>query len=450
MNTSKIKVISIFLLILYLFTTTATPIFAAISYSYDANGNMTSDGTNCYVYNDSNQLKQVKNCGNNQLIAQYYYDYQGSRMEKKQYTNGTLSQTIYNPTKDYETKKLVDNTTQNTVYYEANGQILARKNPDGSKTYYQNDHLGSTNLLTDQNGNVVENTTYYPYGEIKSGGTQSKYLYTGKEKDTETGLSYYESRYYNAHLQRFTQPDTVLPNIYDPQQLNRYTYVRNNPLKYTDPTGHNIFTNILSSISKIAHSIVSFVSSFIPKSAPPQQKKNNNNASQNTQPIPLNSMSRSPNTKGNESMLSTNGSPYSTTAQAFNVSPVFPLYYPSDVSISTNMNTASQHKYDVSWFMPIVGWGDWDYKRQTGKYGKEEAHQLQDFGNYNYGAVGKAAGFPEEFLLGAAGAWQVVTNTGGIFHGQRPVKTEGLPFIGNGNGDDPYDQFWIKEGYERN
>jgi hypothetical protein len=50
--------------------------------------------------------------------------------------------------------------------------------------------------------------------------------------------SVFDARYYDATIGRFTQPDSIIPNIYNPQYLNRYSYVRNNPVRYTDPTGH--------------------------------------------------------------------------------------------------------------------------------------------------------------------------------------------------------------------
>lgn len=62
--------------------------------------------------------------------------------------------------------------------------------------------------------------------------------YTGKELDNATGLYWYEWRSYDPILARFTTPDTLVPNPRDPQDLNRYSYVGNNPLRYTDPTGH--------------------------------------------------------------------------------------------------------------------------------------------------------------------------------------------------------------------
>lgn len=261
MNSIKFKILSVLVLLTFFFSSSVAPALAAFTYLYDANGNMTSDGTKCYVYNEANQLKQVKLCSNNQIIAEYVYDYQGNRIVKKQYTAGTLQKTVYSPSDDYETVKQATNgATQNTSYYYANDQLLAKKNPDGSKLYYQNDHLGSNALLTNQSGTVVESTTYKPYGEVKTGGTLSKFQYTGQEKDQESGLNYYNSRYYDPHLQRFIQPDTWLPNVYDPQQLNRYGYANNNPIKYVDPTGHfNLFSSTLG-----------FVTSF---GTPTDQKK---------------------------------------------------------------------------------------------------------------------------------------------------------------------------------
>ena len=64
------------------------------------------------------------------------------------------------------------------------------------------------------------------------------YRYTGQRLDAATGLYFYNARYYDPGLARFTQPDTMVPTPGDPQSLNRYSYVGNNPLRYTDPSGH--------------------------------------------------------------------------------------------------------------------------------------------------------------------------------------------------------------------
>jgi RHS repeat-associated protein len=68
----------------------------------------------------------------------------------------------------------------------------------------------------------------------------TSYKFTGQRLDDSTGLYYYGARYYDAVIGRFVQADTIVPNPGNPQSLNRYSYVNNNPLKYTDPTGHMV------------------------------------------------------------------------------------------------------------------------------------------------------------------------------------------------------------------
>jgi len=62
--------------------------------------------------------------------------------------------------------------------------------------------------------------------------------FTGQRRDASAGLMFYNARYYDSMLGRFIQVDPVVPSAGDPQALNRYSYTRNNPLKYTDPSGH--------------------------------------------------------------------------------------------------------------------------------------------------------------------------------------------------------------------
>jgi RHS repeat-associated protein len=231
-----------------------TPITSAQiiqSYSYDPNGNMLSDGAYCYVYNDANQMSQAKNCTNSQLIAEYVYDHMGQRAIKKQYTAGVLNYTVYYIGEVYETKVYANGTTENTSYYFANGVRVARKDKTGV-VYYHGDHLGSASVLTNSSGTLIEETTYLPFGSVKSGGTKSTFLYTDQENDPETGLYYYGARYYDPELMRFAEADPTIPDIYDPQSLNRYSYVKNNPLKYTDPTGLAYWVGALTGILNVA------------------------------------------------------------------------------------------------------------------------------------------------------------------------------------------------------
>jgi len=113
--------------------------------------------------------------------------------------------------------------------------------------YYHSDHLGSSNIITDADGKKSSRYEYYPYGATykSEGQDTTNYKYTGKEEDSSTGLYFYGARYYDPDIGRFTQPDTIVQSPYDPQSLNRYTYARNNPIIYTDPTGHWIWIAII-------------------------------------------------------------------------------------------------------------------------------------------------------------------------------------------------------------
>ena len=72
---------------------------------------------------------------------------------------------------------------------------------------------------------------------VNTGTTFTTWRFTGQREDATIGLYFYNARYYDPLLGRFTQPDTIVPNPGDPQALNRYSYTLNNPVRYTDPTG---------------------------------------------------------------------------------------------------------------------------------------------------------------------------------------------------------------------
>ncbi len=119
--------------------------------------------------------------------------------------------------------------------------------------YYHPDHLGSSNVISDKDGNQVQLSEYKPYGELnKNTATLTNYYFTGKELDS-TGLYYYGARYYDAIIGRFITADPLQfddPNLseltgktqeeflFNPQNFNRYAYCLNNPLRYIDPTGY--------------------------------------------------------------------------------------------------------------------------------------------------------------------------------------------------------------------
>jgi RHS repeat-associated protein len=110
-------------------------------------------------------------------------------------------------------------------------------------SYLHGDHLGSTSLATSLTGTVIARQTYTPYGEPRGGATgtlPTDYRFTGQRSEEATLGSLYDfnARFMSPVLGRFISADSIVPRPGDPQSLNRYAYVRNNPTGRTDPTGH--------------------------------------------------------------------------------------------------------------------------------------------------------------------------------------------------------------------
>jgi len=111
----------------------------------------------------------------------------------------------------------------------------------GVRSYFHKDHLGSSTVMTDASGIEItsSSTEYMPFGTMRnSSSIPTNYLYTDQELDSENGLYNYNARLYDPFIGRFISPDTIVPQPFNPQSLNRYSYCLNNPLIYTDPSGH--------------------------------------------------------------------------------------------------------------------------------------------------------------------------------------------------------------------
>ncbi|WP_298267423.1 RHS repeat-associated core domain-containing protein [Geobacter sp.] len=119
--------------------------------------------------------------------------------------------------------------------------------------FYHTDPAGTPLAMTDSSGAVVWKADYKPFGEENSttGAATNDRRFVGKEKDEETGLSYFGARYEDAKIGRFIAPDPVRavdPNtsktneklLVNPQRLNTYAYALNNPNKYIDPDGKDV------------------------------------------------------------------------------------------------------------------------------------------------------------------------------------------------------------------
>jgi len=205
-------------------------------YGYDAAGNMTTDPTDnmSAFYDPENRIARASTI---QGVFTYFYDGDGNRVEKSGNGSGMLYW--------YMTPGVVaeSDLTGNlkSEYIFLNGERVARRDfgIPGGVLYYFSDHLKTAAVITDSAGNIKSDSDYYPWGgELQFTNSDSNhYKFTGKERDSERGLDYFGARYNSPGMGRFMTPDPLGGMLVDPQSLNRYSYVRNNPLRYIDPTG---------------------------------------------------------------------------------------------------------------------------------------------------------------------------------------------------------------------
>ncbi len=225
------------------------------SFSYDENGNMdcrTESGvTYVQTYSAENRISSIVKLATGTCstpgayTAKWDFTYDGDGVRTGQsytpYTDGqpgTVVITRYFFGGAYE-------TTGNTwkKYYSFGGATLMR-DADGFK-YFLSDHLGSVSVVLSATGTVLEQQRYLPFGGVRTDLpspnyriTNTDFTYTGQRNLPDTGLMDYKARFYSPSLGRFIQPDTIVPGAANPQSFNRYSYVSNNPIEYTDPSGH--------------------------------------------------------------------------------------------------------------------------------------------------------------------------------------------------------------------
>ena len=216
------------------------------SYSYDNNGNQTGitsttgDFGSSTTFNVDNRLASaVSTFGSTTVNTSFVYDGDGGRVKK--IVGTTTTRYI---SKLYECDTTGTTNSCSRFIWANDTRIATVAVTNGTVHYWHGDHLGSSSVITNSTGAKVQALTYTPYGGVFTNQSFTTpainvpYKYTGKEFDASTDFYYYESRYYDPSFGRFISPDTIVPDLYDPQDLNRYTYAGNNPLKYTDPTGH--------------------------------------------------------------------------------------------------------------------------------------------------------------------------------------------------------------------
>jgi RHS repeat-associated protein len=175
-------------------------------------------------------IATVSSQGGAAWTVDFYYDGEGMRVKKV--ILGASATYYIGP--HFEIKDSLA-----TKYIFAGNLRIARVT-ETDTSYFHKDHLGSSTIMTDSMGEQVEATEYLPFGQMRnhSGEKVSDHKFTDQEFDAETGLYNYNARLYDPVIGRFISADTAIPYQLDPQSWNRYSYCRNNPLIYIDPTGN--------------------------------------------------------------------------------------------------------------------------------------------------------------------------------------------------------------------
>jgi RHS repeat-associated protein len=212
-------------------------------------------GVRAYAYDGERRLVR---CGD----STYAYDYTGRRIVKR-----AAGATTFFVTPHYEVTVLPDGRRQRTksiagafgvvatVTDRDGGGAAAAGVPAPGTFYFHRNQVDSTTHHTDAAGRVAGRIAYLPYGEIHrvEGSDAFRMKFTGKELDAESGLYYFESRYYDPFLGRFTtSDDRPGAPLGREDALNRYAYVLNNPISHNDPSGHGFFSDLGSPFADTA------------------------------------------------------------------------------------------------------------------------------------------------------------------------------------------------------
>ena len=233
----------------------------AYRYTYDANGNLLSDGKYTYSWTKGSLLEKVTGDG---LEAVYTYDASGIRTSKK--VEGTTTEYLTAGGSVLGEKK---NGVWQHYLYDGDGQLSAISYK-GSDYYYIRDNLRTITGLVDANGVAVVNYRYDSWGRMlditgsmaETLGKDNPYRYKGYCYDEETGMYYLKSRYYTPEICRFISADDISVMLDSPMSLwdkNLYVYCDNDPVNKKDDDGEIADFVVMGTIGAVANVGISFI-----------------------------------------------------------------------------------------------------------------------------------------------------------------------------------------------
>ncbi len=398
---------------------------------------MTNDGSHTYQYDAENRLIKIDGGS----TAQYAYGPQGERVSK--IAAGVTTYFYWGIG-----EKISGQWTK--LYVQGLGGKLVEYS-GGTTWFFATNHLGTIAARMNVSGQLMETYRYLLYGE-RYAGTPTPHQYTGKERDAESGLDYFGARYYASAHGRWMGVDPVL-QAGDPQLLNRYAYVRNEPINKIDPTGKNPLDITAYQMA----AMLAWIQSMIPNGAsatpsgPPPETVTVVGTLPAEEFVDFNFGGQVPGGPGSTAQSGNPGGQggggshgsSSSSGSETNCPPV-PLH-PSNADVDRNIREAEIVRvlsmliapaYGITtsgWFVGRVApTMSWDYKRDGNV-------QFAPFGNFNYGATGAALGLPLRGLQMMGGLVAEAVGT----HREEWGRFYETPYFGH----DPADVQSITEGY---
>jgi len=216
-------------------------IVAGSGVTYDVSGNVTADGSHNYTYDAEGRIATV----DGGATASYVYDAEGRRARKTIASAGSVDY-LYDLDGHQVAEVGAAGVFNRGELYAGNRHLATYTAGQSGSTFFTNsDWLGTERARTDMTASTCESIASLPFGDGQTITTTctdvSPMHFTGKERDSESGLDNFGARHNSSSMGRFMAPDPMGGHLEDPQTLNRYSYVRNNPLNLTDPTGLDFY-----------------------------------------------------------------------------------------------------------------------------------------------------------------------------------------------------------------
>jgi RHS repeat-associated protein len=236
------------------------------TYSYDANGNMVSGDGRSIAWTSFNKPETIQKGG---VRLNFYYDAGHNRV--KQDTGSRI--TYYLSSGAHYEKEISGSGAEHKHYINAGGRSVAIYTQQGDNTdkirYLHTDHLGSIDVITDENRQIVERQSFSPFGSRRNNdwssptsvlaGLETHHGFTGHEQLDDVGIIHMNGRLYDPKLGRFLSPDIQVQYPDQTQSFNRYTYVNNNPLSFTDPSGYGFLSKLWKKVRRVVAVVAAVV-----------------------------------------------------------------------------------------------------------------------------------------------------------------------------------------------